>query len=556
MENQNFEKKSLRKIKLDFDGDFKPTENDRENIAKHCVAFANASGGFLIIGIEDGEELPPANQKLTNPDLPNNLKNRISNLTQNVAVIANIKEYSNGGQTIEIKILRNEQSIASTNDGKYYLRVADNSLALLPEDLSQLLNDKPSFIWETKKTKIKKDAIDEDKLHKFLSEIRSSPKVSKFVKDKSDEEVLEHYFFVDEGYLTNLGILWIGLRKDRGNLSYCPTIKFLKYDERGNRVKKITLDEYYLNPKELVEETLKISDWQEGKDIPDGMYRKFIPNYSDTVIRELLVNAIVHRPYTQRGEIVIELHPDYLDIKNPGRFPLGISAQNFLHKNERRNQKLAKVCTDLLLMEAEGTGIDKVYESLLSNGKNLPVVFEGDDFVSIKVERRILNQETISLIERANKDFQLNQRELISLGLIAENNSLYALEFAKKLNLEFSPSTNPTKQWLGSLQDLGMIKSKGKTRGLEYFVNPDFLRKSNFKGKTNLKKIEDHRLRELIFQDIKIYQPTGLGDIHQRIGKELSYNKVRGAIYKMVEKGILHRNGNRNKAKYLLDQNS
>jgi hypothetical protein len=68
--------------------------------------------------------------------------------------------------------------------------------------------------------------------------------------------------------------------------------------------------------------------------------------------------------------------------------------------------------------------------------------------------------------------------------------------------------------------------------------------------------MEDHRLRELIFQDIKIYQPTGLGDIHQRIGNELSYNKVRGTIYKMVEKGILHRDGNRNKAKYLLDQNS
>ena len=54
MENQIFENKSLKKLSFDSNGNWKPSESDRENIAKPCVAFANAKdGGTLFIGIED-----------------------------------------------------------------------------------------------------------------------------------------------------------------------------------------------------------------------------------------------------------------------------------------------------------------------------------------------------------------------------------------------------------------------------------------------------------------------------------------------------------------------
>ncbi len=240
MENQNFEKKSLRIISFDPDGKFKPSESDRDYISKHCVAFANANGGTLVIGIEDKQIIPPTSQKIDDLDLPNKLKKRISDITQNVSVNATIETNSNGGQTIKIEILPSRQTIASTNDGKYYLRVSDSSIALLPEELSRLLNDKPSFIWETKKTKVFADKINDEKLRNFISQIKSAEKerVSDFVKKMSDEEILEHYFFTDESYLTNLGILWIGSRQDRGKLSYCPTVTFLKYDEREERIKK------------------------------------------------------------------------------------------------------------------------------------------------------------------------------------------------------------------------------------------------------------------------------------------------------------------------------
>jgi ATP-dependent DNA helicase RecG len=56
---------------------------DFAELAKDCVAFANAKGGFLHIGIEDGETLPPASQ-LIDSNLPERIIKRINELTINV----------------------------------------------------------------------------------------------------------------------------------------------------------------------------------------------------------------------------------------------------------------------------------------------------------------------------------------------------------------------------------------------------------------------------------------------------------------------------------------
>ena len=61
------------------------------------------------------------------------------------------------------------------------------------------------------------------------------------------------------------------------------------------------------------------------------------------VVRELLVNALVHRPYTQQGDIYLNLHPDRLEMVNPGRLPLGVTPRNILHASRRRNDRLATV---------------------------------------------------------------------------------------------------------------------------------------------------------------------------------------------------------------------
>lgn len=92
---------------------------------------------------------------------------------------------------------------------------------------------------------------------------------------------------------------------------------------------------------------------------------------------------------------------------------------------------------------------------------------------------------------------------------------------------------------------MDLVKSKGKTKGVEYYVNPDLLRRVNFKGKTNLKKIEDHRLRELIIQDLQVYPNSLLSDIHERIGKEISVRQIRKQLTNLINEGSVRPSGGR-----------
>jgi ATP-dependent DNA helicase RecG len=235
----------------------------------------------------------------------------------------------------------------------------------------------------------------------------------------------------------------------------------------------------------------------------------------------------------------------------PGRFPIGVTPQNILHKTVKRNEHLAKVFYDLKLMEREGSGYDKMYEILLSNGKQLPEPTEGDDRVSVTIRKHVIKTEIIRLVNRANEEFQLRQKEIICFGLIAQHGTLSAIEFSKVLNL---PQANAIRDWMGRLLEFGLIDNRGKTKGVEYFIDKSILKKLNFKGKTSLKKIENHRLRELIMQDLAIYEPSSISEVWERIGTEIPYRKVKTQLYLMVFSGDLGTSGKLKSTKYFIDK--
>lgn len=543
-ENQFIEKKKLD-IVIGKSADWK-------ELAKDCVCFANSRGGIIHIGIADKENLPPENQKI-DEDLPFKIKKKIAENTVNVGLDTTLITSENGGEYIEVQILFSSSTIASTTDGKYYYRSDDTCVPLLPDELSRLFTDKPSFIWETRKTKVAVADIEVSKFVNFKKDVQNSSRTTIHVKQKTDDELLEHYFFAEDGFLTNLGIMWLGKRIDRAKLLYAPTIHFLKFDEREQKVNKLLWEDHSLNPKELIEAIwTQIPDWKEGVDVSDGMFRKFVPNYEEEVIRELMANALVHRPYTTRGDIFINLYHDHLEVVNPGLFPIGVTAANVLHKNVRRNPYLAQVFYDLHLMDKEGSGIDKMYQVLLSNAKHIPIPYQGDDYVKFTINKRISKTEIVSLINRANEEFLLNSKELISLGLIAQHNSISAIQFSNELNLP--NQTNVVTNWLGRLTDLDLIITKGQTKGTQYLVNPEFLKKVNFKGKTNLKRIENHRLEELIYQDLNIYDESLINDIHKRIGEEIPLRKIKITLDKMEKNEKLLKIGANRWTKYALNK--
>jgi ATP-dependent DNA helicase RecG len=233
--------------------------------------------------------------------------------------------------------------------------------------------------------------------------------------------------------------------------------------------------------------------------------------------------------------------------------PYGVTPQNILSQSVRRNEHLSKVFYDLNLMEREGSGYDLVYELLLGSGKPLPLVQEGDDRVTVIVRKQIISKEVVNLMDKASQEFQLKQKEIIALGLIAQHSAIPSIQLSKILNQK---DETGLRNWLGRLIDLELVQSKGKTKGTEYFINPDYLRKLNFKGKTDLKKIEPYRLQELIYQDLTAYPDSQIGDIHIRIGKEIAQRKLKAELDKMMDANRIIKSGEKRWTKYSINKSS
>lgn len=524
---------------------------DWKEIVKDVVAFSNAEGGILEFGIEDGMETPDCLQRIQD-SLMTMLVNNINGKTNGVQISAEKKKYDNGGETI-LLFIRRSVVMATTSDGKVFMRNGDNSEPITGEDLHRLSEEKGCYSWELRVSNYALSDCDTKRLTYILHSLRTSNRVSDFVKEKTDTELLRYFGLLAENkdLMTYLGVSFLGSQLQRQRISNAPTLQCIKFDEYSEKINKWTWDDFVYGPDEIIEKVWEsIPDWNESQEVSDGLFRKNVMAYDKDVVRELICNAEIHRSYAITGDIFINIHPDYFEIINPGRLPYGVTPNNILHKSKKRNPNFAALMRALKYVEIEGSGYDKMYEILLQQGKNVPIVYEGNDFVSVKVCRRIQSSKVLELMDFADRNYQLRQKQKICLGLIAMHESVTARELEKLLELNNSDELRP---WLQHLIRQGLVISCNvRSRGLEYRVNSTLLQKSEFRGKTSLKRIEDYRLKELIIEDLKLYKEARIGDIQERIGSEISEKRVKAQILGLEEDGIIGRRGSNRWTTYYL----
>lgn len=538
LENQYLDHKSLRAIS--------GKNVDWQALAKDCVCFANGAGGRLLIGIEDGEQTPPIGQVVA-PELIDNLRKRMGELTVNVQAFPSLQRATNGGEFIELLIERST-NVASTCDGRYFLRVGDTCLPVTGDDVLRLAHERPSHPWETINSEVPLNLVDTQKTFRFVQAIRASNRVKDSVKEKTDEELLNHYGLTSCSTLTHLGVLLIGAAADRRALGSAPLIQAIKYDEQGQKINKWVWDDNSLSPIELVDAVWReVPDFRESYEVPEGLYRRNVPAYDEKVIRELLVNALVHRPYTQHGDIYLNLYPERLEVVNPGRLPIGVTPKNILHASRRRNEGLARAFHDLGLMEREGSGFDLMFDRLLSQGRPAPLPEEGIDSVKITIQRRIVKPEIVRLLAEADERYHLTQRERITLGALAQTEGMTGRELSAMLEIE---GADALAAWLGRLPNSGLVLTSGKTSGMRYFVAPDWLRGVQLDHKTTLSRIAPYRLQALILEDLVRYPDSSSTDINRRIGAEISAKTVKRALDELATTGKVIHAGERRWRRY------
>lgn len=523
IENQKIDYKSIRKIRSGDKG-FK-------ELAVSCVAFANAQGGTLYIGIEDKSLVPLAEQTVTENEI-NDTVSRLHSLCFNVSLTSSgLIKHQNGGEYFKIIVAPSIKSIATTSDGKIYLRIADKCEPVRNEDIQRLSIEKGAYQWELLATRFSLSDIPVENVKRFANDIRESDRVKDHVKQMSDLEIMEHYNLIDGEIVTNLGILWLGNAKQRSRISFPITVQYIVYNHLEQKVRKIEWHDNVLNPKELLlaieSEATELSYSYE---FPDGLFRKQIRHYHPKVLRELLLNAFAHKSFTISSDIMICVYPDRMEISNPGGLPLGVTKDNILHQRHRRNPYFITIMSDLKLMEGEGSGYDLIYELNGMEAKRPPIIESSFNETKVTLYSDIQNVDVLPLLDYTLSNYKLSQKGYIAFGAIAAEAKMQATKLSAYLQLS---DDERLRTYVEPLLKDGIINKKGTKKGTTYYINPKLIANSKANIKTSLKTIEPYALKALILEDLKYHPQSLISEIAERL-PDVERSDLRKMIYSMV----------------------
>ena len=107
--------------------------------------------------------------------------------------------------------------------------------------------------------------------------------------------------------------------------------------------------------------------------------------------------------------------------------------------------------------------------------------------------------------------------------------------------------------WLGRLLDLDLVQSSGRTQAVRYFVNPAVLLGAGLDEQTTLQRIEPHRLRALIVEDLTRYPGSPSGEVNRRVGPEVPYRTLKRALDQLVEQGRVRFEGQARGRRYWVE---
>ncbi len=179
-------------------------------------------------------------------------------------------------------------------------------------------------------------------------------------------------------------------------------------------------------------------------------------------IRESLVNAVVHRDYSNDGrDIKVGIYDNIINIVSPGAFPSTITQEDILEgRSEIRNKVIARVFKELNYIEQWGSGIRRIKSSCQARGLKEPEILEKGDFVSVSLYRKLAFQE-----EKNNEILILRDYEESILRYLELNqNKITTKETQTILGL----GERRSREILKEMIDKNILEKVGKTTNTHY----------------------------------------------------------------------------------------
>lgn len=460
--------------------DRKSARKDTGEIAKHLMAFANAAGGKLVVGIEDDGAVTGFKRDKAH-SIESFEQAHVTELTPSPRVeTERISVVNTEGEDDQVLVMdvdfSKDQVVHQRKDGRVALREGDKSVWLDYEQIRALEHDKGEVVFEDavcRKAAI--DDLDGEAVDLYRQAIGA--------EGIGDEQLLRSKEFLDGGKPTNACVVLFA--KEPSQKMPQVRIRVVKVDgtELGsganmNVVKDETFDgplvKAYPAAKAFIATQLR--DFQH--EVPGSVF-KTVPEYPEFPWTEGLANAVAHRDYSLAGEYIrVYIFDDRMEITSPGKLPNFVTIENMRHSRYSRNPRIARALTAFEWVREFNEGVKKIYADMgdaglpepeyeLQNGQIVKLTLRND------IERRVprLMGDKPSFIpsdaDGIKEGIKLNNNERAVLAVIASNPSITTARIQSTTGL----SESTVYRTVRKLREKGILQRAGSKKSGKWEVS-------------------------------------------------------------------------------------
>lgn len=407
-------------------------------IKKEIVAFLNSDGGTLFVGVDD-------DGTVIGVENPKDVIERISVMIHEAikpeaSLICSACEFLENGKTI-IKVVVG-QGVKKPyyiyekglNPSGVYLRINNTSQQASEQAIKQMIIASKDTAYESLLS------TEQDLTFTYLKMAFEREKIE--LKEKTLGLVNP------DGQYTNLALLLS---------DQCPfSVKAAVFDsdDKSRFIDRKEFEGSLLKQADDVYNYLTLNNKNRGE--YKGILREDKSDYNNLILREGLLNAIIHRDYALNGSILISIYTNRIEYISIGGLVTGMTYDDMmLGVSRSRNERLANVFFKLRYVEAYGTGIEKIQGDYEHLGLSPRFKVSDNGFLLM-----LPNKSTCPIGKKAKTD-----QEMI-YEFIQENSRATRADIQEELGFKLTKTRNI----LLRLEQENKIMRQGNGKGTYYVI--------------------------------------------------------------------------------------
>ena len=435
-------------------------EPEVDLLAETIVAFANADGGTVVLGIDETGKSTGA---VYPEEMDALLQDALRQCRPPLEVECQQEEVA-GGFVFYVRVPRSTE-LHSLSDGRVVIRRGGENRPLSGEEIRHLAATKSSGDYETQIVAgARREDLDDDVVEEFLQ--RWQEKQRRPWTRSTDELLVQIGALTEEGTPTVAGMLLFG-REPQAFLpqSGLVFVKFLGTEPRGEGGEAgYGRREDVAGPLARIIQrtwTVIMEEMRTGA-VVKGLERVEQTEYPPAAVREALVNAVAHRDYRLRGRrIEVRMFTDRMEIISPGGLPGYITLDNIVEEHFSRNPRIVGALYYWGYIEELGLGIDLMIEEMTAAGLP-PPQFRAEPYLfSVTLYNR-RERPPIAQWQRT-----MNERQMKALEYIRRYGRITNREY-QVICPHVSPET--LRLDLADLVEKGVLIKVGDKKGTYYIL--------------------------------------------------------------------------------------